>query len=371
LAGITTNDPDVFYQLTGPVTIPSGWTPIGTFGAPFKGTFDGGGCQITLQGNPGSAGAADIGLFGYTKDAEIRDLKVVIGYSLLTLTGSGDQNVGGVAGSADHTVFENVTVSGILDISGTGTGGSFGAGGLAGQLSNTSSVSGCSSTVIVTVAASKTYNRVGGLAGNSTNVQIEKSFATGAVTASASTGVSVYAGGLVGVPSGSTSIADCYATGNVSAEAATPGTAVAGGLVGEPYDTASITRSYASGTVLATCSSPGTAWAGGLVGHMGVAGTSITFSVALSPSVMAQTASIMSSGMVVGWHTAGTCNDNKALDGVTPNPGGGIAGDPPNITNAGDQSSYAGLGWSFTPGTGVWVMNSVSPIRPVLRGITP
>ncbi|MBE6592893.1 MAG: hypothetical protein E7642_02760 [Ruminococcaceae bacterium] len=90
---------------------------------------------------------------------------------------------------------------------------------------------------------------------------ITNSYATGNATAESMSG-SAYAGGLVGYNDGT--ITNCYATGNISA---TGNSSYAGGLVGSAYGSYSeITNSYATGNVSST-GSDSNSWTGGLIGY--------------------------------------------------------------------------------------------------------
>ena len=137
------------------------------------------------------------------------------------------------------------------------------AGGLVGY--NSGSITNSYATGEVSATATSTSSSsayAGGLVGYNSG-DILNSYATGNVSAT-STGsssyASAYAGGLVG-DNDSGSILNSYATGNVSASASS---AYAGGLVGD-NDSGSILNSYATGEVSATADD--SAYAGGLVGY--------------------------------------------------------------------------------------------------------
>ena len=77
------------FQLTANIDLKNEpWTPIGTENNFFQGTFDGDGHQIT---NLTITGGSYVGLFGYVKNATIRNCNV-------TGTVTGDQYVGGISG---------------------------------------------------------------------------------------------------------------------------------------------------------------------------------------------------------------------------------------------------------------------------------
>ena len=82
--------------------------PIGTEDHPFKGTYDGQGYVIKnlKLTNGATAIGTNVGLFGYTKKATIKNL-TLIGGSV-----TGFNNVGAVVGCAENTTIENVTNNG-------------------------------------------------------------------------------------------------------------------------------------------------------------------------------------------------------------------------------------------------------------------
>jgi filamentous hemagglutinin family protein len=199
------------------------FTPIGTVGVPFNGTFDGlghtiGNLTINLPAT------ADTGLFGSTGTASVIQNIGLIGGSVIALSSGG-----GLVGSNTGTIknsFNTGTVSG-----GSSLGGLMG--------SNTGSVSNSYATGNVNGTSS-----LGGLMGSTTG-SVSNSYATGNVSGTSSLG------GLAG--SGTTgAISNSYATGNVT------GTSSVGGLLGS--STGPVIDSYATGAVSGTTS------VGGLMG---------------------------------------------------------------------------------------------------------
>lgn len=175
-----------------------GWTPIGTDTAPFTGTYDGGGFNISgLRISLPTTN--NVGLFGYINSATLT------GVNITTSTG---------------------TVTGIMYV-----------GGLVGNSLNSTITESSSSVNVVGVEA------VGGLIGATAGGTVSYSYATGDVTATAN-----YVGGLVGQASG-VDVNDVYATGSVF------GDWQIGGLFGEFFETegpppmGSVTNSYAKGYV--------------------------------------------------------------------------------------------------------------------------
>ena len=91
--------------------IQQGWNPIGTQTTPFTGTFDGGNFRIKgLFVNTPQAEA--VGLFGYTKEATIRNLILI--NPLIT----GGTNTGSLVGIAEKTNINHISIIGAI-VSGT------------------------------------------------------------------------------------------------------------------------------------------------------------------------------------------------------------------------------------------------------------
>lgn len=209
--------------------------PIGSHAEPFTGVFNGGGHTIRTYIGTGVTDYA--GLFGSLSGAEVSYLNLE---GLVIANGS---NVGGLAGEATgNSRVTHVTSSMEIQATGDNVGGLIGA-------------------LITNVTGSFRYNsasgdvsgdgNVGGLYGYASLSQVEKSFATGDVTASGDN-----AGGLIGYSAGY-GAAEVYATGNVQTA-----TQRAGGLIGL-QESGVVADSYARGN--ATAVSPGY-YAGGLIG---------------------------------------------------------------------------------------------------------
>ncbi|HOQ33590.1 MAG TPA: PASTA domain-containing protein, partial [Candidatus Hydrogenedens sp.] len=217
------NDPDYplnrDYELTQDIDASNtiswnsgaGFSPIGTIGNPFTGTFDGKGYKITgLYIN--RSGTDYVGLFGYIS-GKINNLGIencqitgkdyvggLAGHNLATIsncysTGSviGDNDVGGLVGNNSSIAsvskcYTNCTVSG----------SGYLVGGLVGD--NYGSVSNCYSTGSV----SGNSDFVGGLVGYNYYGTTSYCYSTGVVSGS---GVNV--GGLIGIKEGG-SVSNCY-----------------------------------------------------------------------------------------------------------------------------------------------------------------
>jgi hypothetical protein len=110
---------------------------------------------------------------------------------------------------------------------------------------------------------------IGGIVGYARNSTIENSYSTGNVSSSSSGYAYAFAGGLVGISSGTLTIENSYSTGNVSSISS--GYAYAGGLVGyvNYYTSLTIENSYSTGNVSSSSSSSSSySYAGGLVGYV-------------------------------------------------------------------------------------------------------
>lgn len=199
------------YALAGDIdaTATSGWnsgagfTPIGTTSSPFSGTLAGFGHFINgLTVNTPSS--FQVGLFGYTDSATIRDLTL----SNVDITGS--VRAGGLAGWVMNTTLSNIHVTGRVNAAQE-------AGGIVGWWT-TSSMSGSSSSAAVTVTAVDAGGLIGRYYWGGT---ISDSYATGNVTAASGVG------GLIGsvLSAGPLTLTNVYASGAISGSGS-------GGLIG-------------------------------------------------------------------------------------------------------------------------------------------
>ncbi|MDR1932570.1 MAG: hypothetical protein LBQ57_07105 [Spirochaetales bacterium] len=315
------------YILAANITLPGGWTPLGTGTAPFSGVFDGAGHTITLTGfdtagvvgnswsveNQLSGYPVAAGIFSYTESASIKNLTVAVNTNVsFEINSDNDLHfIGIVAGLAENTTFRDVIVSGSgvfkaakkdgdgvlmfggiagvleacevygcvvnlnLEAEVTGeqacVGGLAGFGWLEGSLIENSAVE---KNVKATGTLSDTIS-IGGLAGAYSFGHIKNSYMEGDVyaelTYTGARGGETLAGGLLGRHD-SDIIENSHAKGDVTA-ISTEGDAVtaAGGLTGYTSDESEgitqIKNSYASGTVQATANT-GCANAGGIAGRI-------------------------------------------------------------------------------------------------------
>ena len=87
------------------------WTPIGTSANPFKGTFDGNG-KVIKNLSVLMAGKSNVGLFGETRDGEIKNVTVE------NAKIAGRLNVGVVAGTPYTSKYTNIKVTGLVEVDG-------------------------------------------------------------------------------------------------------------------------------------------------------------------------------------------------------------------------------------------------------------
>ena len=206
----------------------AGFTPIGTSGSNFTGTFDGLGHYI-YKLNMNTPAASYVGLFGWTSaSSAIRNIGMIAGST------TGQYDVGGLVG-VNFGKISNCYVTGSV------VGSEF-AGGLVGY----NYFSGMINNSYATGSVNGTSYYLGGLVGLNYGI-INNSYATGSVNG---TGTTYHLGGLVGYNGGTTS--NSYATGSVN------GTYYVGGLAGDNSGTTS--NSYATGSVT------GSNYVGGLAG---------------------------------------------------------------------------------------------------------
>lgn len=202
----------------------SNFAAVGDTTTAFSGKLDG------LDNNIFSLtvnGTANVGLFGRTDSAQIRNVTLIGG----NITGT--NNVGALVGSANNTVIENVKST--ASVTGTGTN----TGGIVGAAQNSTKLDSVINTGTITGV-----DNVGGLSGSLTNSQITgTSYNLGAVTGS---GHDV--GGLVGNADNAT-IGD--GTNLVYNRLDVTGAYNVGGIVGSMSQT-KLTNAENKGTITST-----------------------------------------------------------------------------------------------------------------------
>ncbi len=161
------------------------WTPIGTFGKPFNGTFDGG--NFTISGIYINTTDDYQGLFGFSTGT-IKNL---------TVSGSvtGKNDVGGIVGYNNGGSVENCCNTNAVN-------GSYAVGGIAGYNEGGSIENCCNAGAIK--GSSSSYSRIGGIAGSNSG-SVKNCYNTGTVSSNTNTSI----GGIAGYNSGG-SIENCY-----------------------------------------------------------------------------------------------------------------------------------------------------------------
>jgi hypothetical protein len=355
--GLAINNPAVTFHMVNDITLTQPWTPVGDgpvydpvsgvmIDYSFKAIFDGHGHTITIDAFS-DLSKKYIGFLGYTNGATIKDLNIT--YKLagtpanpLDITADTDAYIGGVAGCAYDTRFENLTVDGSIIVKSTNSGCTiFYAGGIAGEINEDTSgaatgtvITGCQVTGTVavlegdmvnvgglagrdyfglanaisnssftgTVKAVTTRNNntggvlAGGLGGDLTRTSISSSYAVGTVEAK---GQYAWVGGIAGDAG---AITDCYAYTDVRAEfldASASGYCRVGGIAGSVGYTA-LSRCYAAGTVTGVGANSAIN-AGGIAGVTSTGGD-IENCIALLDSLNGGTSSILVSAI---------CGDNS------------------------------------------------------------
>lgn len=188
------------------------WTGIGSYSAPFTGTFDGGG--HTVSGLAGASGLFDtVGTGGTVKHV------AVIG----TISGSG--HLGGIANTSYGAV-EDCSFAGSL----TSSGPSFGSGSLGGIVGR---AQGAASAIRNCISIAELHNH-----------------ATSYMTA-------LNTGGIVGYAYGP--VEDCAFIGTVAARTDRDTNTALGGLVGQLYGSGSLSRAYFAGSITGPAKGTGAA----------------------------------------------------------------------------------------------------------------
>ncbi len=219
------------------------WTPVGTYAAPFEGTFDGKGHKIT----------------GLTIDKAAKDVGESLSYNYLY---SGFFGVTDGATIKD-TAFENVNISistnEVYTINFTGA--------VAGLMRDTE-ISGCTVSGKIVSESSNSMANAGAIAGMTVGTKILSCSSVASISTKNSPARAV-SGGLVGSARTGTKFENCFTKAEISADS-TIGLAYAGGITGYCITT-EMTLCYSDSTVYATVShsdpengAKGAAHAGGI-----------------------------------------------------------------------------------------------------------
>ena len=219
-----------------------GWVPIGVVGAPFTGTFDGGGHTIT--GLRIQREITDLGFFGHTSNATIQNVTFADVDITAVLTSAAV-----VVGHTIGGTIQNVHISGSFKQIGNPDATNFG--GFVGRMRGGLISESTSSVNIETVG-----RFVGGIAGTMTGFDgqgatVQMSSNSGNITSAFR-----WIGGIAGQFGGASTIRNSYNTGAIT------GTTQVGGLTGFHWRASEVHNSYSTGRVV------GDEEFGALVGHM-------------------------------------------------------------------------------------------------------
>lgn len=219
------------------------WTPIGTSSKPFTGTFDGKGHVVSgLYYRGTGSGNVNVGFFGYTSDAKIKDLHIRNSYFNAYTT------IGSIAGYARGSLEISGCSSDASLVSNYSTPSDHNLGGIVGNVGGTDvKIHNCAFFGCIT---SDDGCNIGGIAGRASgdSLKIYGCFASGTYT-----GYNRVAGILARAYS-SVEIYDCFA----SCDLYTVGTPNIGGIIGgfrENGKTVYIHECYYEGNFYRTSSS--------------------------------------------------------------------------------------------------------------------
>lgn len=310
------------------------WTPIGTNGNGFTGTFDGNGHTISNFKIENTEGYA--GLFGYADGATIMNIML----SDVDIDAS-NNCVGGLIGGARNSNISNCIISN-ADVKGGQQ-----VGGLIGRIDD-SIITNCSSSGKVTSETRYT----GGLIGVSQRNTITNSTSSADVSGIANHNSTYGAtsqtfGGFVGYLNGGT-VDNCSASGNVT------GIREIGGFCGTAYN-ANITNSSASGNVTGVNpvpfekADPDAYNYGGFIGANSSTIENCSASGDISGfSNVGGFVGRNSSGSISSSYATGKVSGNDAVDAATGQPvssgglGGFVGNNVANVTNSYYNSASAG-----------------------------
>jgi len=373
-------DPD--YPLSGTYVLDenielSDWIPIGDEEKPFRGSFDGNGKTITLNGF--SAGAVTditcLGIFGCVKGDSV-SAKAII--ENITLSGMLDFSseeavcMGGIAGVIDGegTLIRDNDCSLAVTVCPGNTGSTAYSyvGGVTGMFRNGAGIENCRNTG--DVCADNTQSPVsgqvfvGGIAGGgllsfNTAYQgyIQDCSFTGTIIGRAK-GLWTFAGGIAGTIAGgtinsaenTTRIERCFATGTVSVAGTKSAYPYIGGIVGYNYYGALVSQCYFDGDVIADKEGD---YTGGIAGYNSQ--TKAPNNSRIEDCWSGGTVSgFANAGGIVGQNQANAyirrCYSTAAVSAGSADTGvGGIAGVNASTLTTGAISSCMALNLSLSP----------------------
>ena len=293
------------------------WTPIGSYGNAFNGTYDGGGRTITrLTASVGNYA----GLFGATANATLRRLTLTGAHVTAT-----NAHAGVLAGRLDTSTVEDVHVRASTVLAPSAVPYYGYAGGLVGEAYG-STLTTISTDVAVTVAGVN----AGGVAGSTVGSTLTDTTAIGAVAAGGG-----WAGGLIGLAC-QTNVTRASAAGAVNS-----GSAAGGGLIGIAGDVCVGSLSAAPNPTMVITDSQATGAVTGAGPVGGFAGSFYDITVARSYATGAVTSTGGHAGGFAGELVNGTITDAYARGAVTAPPGGTAAGFVAGVTQVAITRVYA------------------------------
>jgi hypothetical protein len=273
-----------------------GWLPIGYFNEEdnewkysFEGIFNGNNHKITCLwiDRPDNG---YVGLFGYIKNAQIKNLGVEIASKGIV----GNENVGGIAGYVSGGNIANSYSIG--DVNGKDS-----VGGIAGNVSYRSSITNSYSTGNISG-----NENVGGIAGNVCESSITNSYSTGNIKGDNDIG------GIAGNVCES-SITNSYSTGDINGKEKVGGITGCAGVYGSSY----ITNSYSTGNII------GKNYVGGITGYAGekrYRSSYITNSYStgniIGKNYVGGTAGYVSGGNITNSYSTGNINGKEKVGGI-------------------------------------------------------
>ncbi|MBP3431942.1 MAG: InlB B-repeat-containing protein [Clostridia bacterium] len=230
------------------------WTPIGSVGQEFRGTFNAQGNYIynlTISQEYSAAG-----FFGSVDGGEIKNVNL---RNVDISTSSAC--VGAVAGKVVSGIIQSSSVQGQIN---TSTVGSFG--GVVGDYAGTTMINVSANINLSSTGIASNSISVGGLVGKASaaSFSLLNSFSEGEISAA-----SGYVGGLVGLADPAATISSTYSVANIVAS--TSNQIYAGGLIGRTNSNIEITHSYMAGDI--TASGGDSSYYGGLVGFASSSGS--------------------------------------------------------------------------------------------------
>lgn len=179
------------------------WTPIGQSGKPFSGNFDGNNKTITGL-TVGDENTSNVGFFGYTTNGTIENLNFV------DANVTGYLNVGVVAGTPYTAKYNNINITGNIQVNGYSyVGGAFGKNAY-GNITGITINANAGSAVKANSEGYRTY--VGGVVGFTGEGNITFSNINSNIDVYGST---CDIGGITGIAHYNTSWINCVCTGNV------------------------------------------------------------------------------------------------------------------------------------------------------------